>query len=145
MLHFYTKCKMADCMTDFENELNLSVGLLFGILQQQWHFLYIMAFALECICVSCRCNIHLHNKHASRYDHCRLLLERQNLLPRQQLGYAKLNVPSGWEWSLSALTLCDEEVEHGEHDGVATEHVVSAGVHARQRHPKAAPDGQRPA
>lgn len=39
------------------------------------------------------------------------------------------------------LTLCDEEVEHGEDHRVTAEHVVAARVHSRQAHPETAPDG----
>lgn len=42
------------------------------------------------------------------------------------------------------LTLCDKEVEHGEDDSVATEHVVTTGMHSGQGHPKTTPDGHSP-
>jgi len=42
------------------------------------------------------------------------------------------------------LTLCVEEVEHGDNDGVSTEHVVPTRSHALQRHPKPSADQQRP-
>lgn len=43
--------------------------------------------------------------------------------------------------SVQVLTLCDEEVEHGEYHCVTAEHVVATRVYSRQAHPKTAPDG----
>ena len=37
-------------------------------------------------------------------------------------------------------TFSYEEVEHGEHDGVAGEHVVAASAHALDRHAGSSPD-----
>lgn len=42
---------------------------------------------------------------------------------------------------MQLLTLCDEEVEHGEYHCVTAEHVVATRVYSRQAHPKTAPDG----
>lgn len=42
------------------------------------------------------------------------------------------------------LTLCHEEVEHGDDHRVPAEHVVPARLDPGQRHAKAAPDGYRP-
>lgn len=42
------------------------------------------------------------------------------------------------------LTLCHEEVEHGDDHCVPTEHVVPTRLNTSQRHAEAAPDGQRP-
>lgn len=43
--------------------------------------------------------------------------------------------------TIQLLTLCDEEVEHGQYHRVTAEHVVAARVHSRQGHPETAPDG----
>lgn len=42
------------------------------------------------------------------------------------------------------LTFCDKEIQHGENNCVATEHVIPTSVDASQSHTKAAPDGKRP-
>lgn len=42
------------------------------------------------------------------------------------------------------LTLCHEEVEHGDDHRVPAEHVVPARLDTGQRHAEPAPDGQRP-
>ncbi len=39
------------------------------------------------------------------------------------------------------LTLSDEEVEHGEDDGVSAEHVISTRLHSGQSHAKTTPYG----
>lgn len=44
-------------------------------------------------------------------------------------------------FTLTLLTLCDKEVEHGEDHSVAAEHVVTTCMHSCQCHPKTAPDG----
>lgn len=53
----------------------------------------------------------------------------------QDPGQRVNEVPASWG------VLCDKEVEHGNDHGVAAEHVVTTCVHARQGHPKTAPDG----
>ena len=41
-------------------------------------------------------------------------------------------------------TLCVEEVQHGDDHSMATEHVVTTGAHALQRHAKTTPDLEGP-